>query len=187
MPLQAKAAVALSSSGSGTLDFASSLMAEVDGEEALRNNLRAADTMIENLGANNRYLEEQVSTLGSNLFKTGQEKDMLQKQLAETLKAVRNMQERKDDELKVGPSQADVDAANKKMMRCANTDRLHIGMQTCIVYHSGIIMTDATNRVLIVVSQVPGATEGFRAGRLAGAGEAHAEPWREPRDAGSIR
>ena len=66
-----------------------SLMIEVEGEEALRNDLQQADVLIQNLGANNRALEEQVSKLGSNLFKTVQEKDQVQKQLAETLKAVR--------------------------------------------------------------------------------------------------
>ena len=76
-----------------------------------------AGQLVDQLGAQNRALEDKVSTLGSSLFRATQEKEQLQTQLTETLKAVRNLKERKDEEVKNGPSQADVDAANKKMLR----------------------------------------------------------------------
>eukprot|EP01043_Picozoa_sp_COSAG02_P017186 COSAG02_NODE_774_length_17325_cov_322.794381_2_plen_2501_part_00 len=107
----------ISATTSTTKTFAAELEQEIAGEESLRNNLEQADQLVAQLGAQNRALEDRVSTMGSSLFKTTQEKEQLQKQLTETLKAVRNLKERKAEELQAGPSQADVDAANKKMLR----------------------------------------------------------------------
>jgi chromosome segregation ATPase len=107
----------LSTTTSSTKHFAAELEQQIAGEDSLRNDLQQADHLIQQLGSQNRALEDQVSTLGSSLFKSNQKKDQLQQQLTETLKAVRNMKERKAEEAQIGPSQADVDAANKKMLR----------------------------------------------------------------------
>ena len=108
--------------------------------------LGRADELIAQLGSDNKALGQQVGVLRSSLAASEEEKAQLQQKLTETLKAARNVQERKDAEAASGPSQAEVDAANKKMLKYK--DLLKVSEQDVLLAQERLLRAMQENRVM---------------------------------------
>ena len=108
--------------------------------------LGRADELIAQLGSDNKALGQQVGALRSSLAASEEEKAQLQQKLTETLKAARNVQERKDAEAASGPSQAEVDAANKKMLKYK--DLLKVSEQDVLLAQERLLRAMQENRVM---------------------------------------